>query len=264
MSLSLRNQVRIGLCPEQLIVASQRRGWRSAPEKAVLPVDASANAASWQPAVDALSAALIPGAAVTVVLSNHFVRYALLPWNPSLTRDDEWLALARHRLALVHGNSTEEWVIRCAETSPRGPRLACGVDRALLAALEEKIAAGGATLVSVQPYLMAAFNHIRLAIGNDPGWAVIQEPGRLTLALIQDGVWTALRSRKADEHWRAMLPDILARESAVLALDDSRRQVLVYTQEPFETDAEGMFDMSALPAGGDGGADQRRFAMVQG
>jgi hypothetical protein len=247
-----------------LIVARRRRGWRAAPDKTILEVETSGNAVNWQPAVAALPAAMIAGAAVTVVLSNHFVRYALLPWNPSLTRDDEWHALARHRLALVHGPAAEEWVIRCTETAPRGPRLACGVDRALIAALEEKVAASGASLVSVQPYLMAAFNHIRLAIGNGPGWAVIQEPGRLVLALIQDGVWAALRTRKADGHWRAALPDILERESAVLALDNSCTRVFVYTQEPFETDADGMFSMSALPAHGSTDADARSFAMVQG
>ena len=264
MSRSLRSEVRIGLCPSQLIVARRRGGWRrAAVEKEVIALPEPQNMTNWQPAVAALPEALAQGAAVTVVLSNHFVRYALLPWNPSLTQDDEWLAFARHRLALVHGNATDEWVIRCAETSPRGPRLACAVDRALLAVLDERIGATGATLISVQPYLMAAFNHIRHAIGNGPGWAVIQEPGRLTLALIQDGVWTALRSRRSDERWRNTLPDILERESAVLALEEACKRVFVYTQEPFETDADGRFAMSAVPVA-ESGPDARRFAMVLG
>ena len=265
MSRSSRKQVRIGLCPHQLVVAQASGGWRpAAPQKRIIAVEPKQDSAGWHAAVDALPAALAPGAAVTVVLSNHFVRYALLPWNPSLTRDDEWLAFARHRLALVHGNSHEEWVVRCAETSPRGPRLACAVDRALLAVLDERVSAGGATLISVQPYLMAAFNHIRLSIGNGPAWAVVHEPGRLTLALIQDGAWAALRSRRVDERWRANLADILERESAVLALDQSCTRVLVYTQEPFETGADGVFSMSAMPLAGAAGPDGRRFAMVAG
>jgi hypothetical protein len=211
-----------------------------------------------------LAPAVVAGSAVTVVLSNHFVRYSLLAWNPSLTRDDEWLAYARHRLALVHGNATEEWVIRCAETSPRGPRLACAVDRALLAVLDERITAAGGTLISVQPYLMAAFNHIRLAIGHGPGWAVIQEPGRLTLALIKDGVWTALRSRRADGRWRDTLADVLERESAVLGLDRECNRVFVYTQEPFETAVDGVFSMCAMPATDEAALEARRFAMVAG
>ena len=263
MSRSSRNQVRIGLCPDQLVVARASQGWRrTTPEKTIIAVEPAGDTACWHAAVDALAAAITPGSAVTVVLSNHFVRYALLPWNPSLTRDDEWLAFARHRLALVHGNATEEWVVRCAETSPHGPRLACAVDRALLAVLDERISAAGATLISVQPYLMAAFNHIRLAIGNGPGWAVVHEPGRLTLALIQDGVWAALRTRRADERWRANLAETIERESAVLALDQSCTRVFVYTQEPFETAPDGVFAMSAMPVAGEAGPDGRRFAMV--
>jgi hypothetical protein len=263
--------VRIGLCPDRLVVSRRHRGLRPAvAQQQIVAGEPPSGAAPWQPSVDALPSALVLASGrpeVTVVLSNHFVRYALLPWIPALKTDDEWLALARHRLALVHGQTAEDWVVRCSETAPRGTRVACAVDRALIEALDQKITDHGGALVSVQPYLMAAFNHIRAAIGGESGWVVIQEPGRLTLALIQEGNWTALRSRgfrRADDNWRAMLPEILQRESAVLGLEQPCSRVLVYTPEAFETGPDGMFAMEALPAAAGAAPGERAFAMVQG
>jgi hypothetical protein len=263
-----RDQLRIGLAPDRLVLAAYRRGIRPVlAGKDLIAVEPSRSLGDWRPAVEALPAALarFPGnrAQVTVVLSNHFARYALLPWIPALRTDDEWLALARERLAIVHGQSAEEWTVLASETAHHGPRVACAVDRALLEALEEKIG-GGATLVSVQPYLMAAYNRVRPAIEGESCWLVVAEPGRLTLALIQDGVWGAIRTRRADERWQAMLPDILERESAVLALDNACPQVIVHTQDTIDADAEGAFRIRDLTATADAGLDDRKFAMVLG
>jgi hypothetical protein len=233
----------------------------------VFAVQPSKSLGDWRPAVEALPSALALAPTgrpeVTVVLSNHFARYALLPWIPALRTEDEWLALARERLAIVHGQSTEEWTVMTSETAARGPRVACAVDRALLAALEDRLD-GGASLVSVQPYLMAAYNRVRPAIEGESCWLVVAEPGRLTLALIQDGVWGAIRTRRVDERWQAMLPDILERESAVLALDQACPQVIVHTQDTITADAEGLFRIRDLTATAGSGLDDRKFAMVLG
>jgi hypothetical protein len=257
----------IGLTPDRLVCAGYYRSWRpTASRKEMIAVEAPRNSADWKPAVDALPAALARfrsgRRAVTVVLSNHFVRYALLPWIPTLKTNEDWLALARDRLAIVHGQTSDDWDIRSSQTTPQGPRVACAVDRALIEALESKIGESGATVVSVQPYLMAAFNRVRSAIANDSCWLAVEEPGRLTLALIQRGVWTAIRNRQADERWQAMLPDILERESAVLGLEQPCTQVIVHTQEAFEADPDSAFSMRDLTASIGTAPDERKFAMV--
>ena len=87
---------------------------------------------------------------------------------------------------------------------------------------------------------------------------MIEEPGRLTLALIQNGEWSSIRSRRADERWEALLPETLERESAVLALEQPCAQVVVYSaQEAFNVDPYGSFCMRNLT-----GSTERRFAMV--
>jgi hypothetical protein len=45
---------------------------------------------------------------------------------------------------------------------------------------------------------------------------VVEEAGRVALALIERGAWRSLRSRRVDARWRDALPMLLAREGALL------------------------------------------------
>src|SRR5207248_109601 len=129
---------------------------------------------------------------VSIVLADQFVHYALLPRNEALKNDEQWLALARHRFNGIYGAVAAGWDVKITDTSPAGPRLACALERELLEELAAKVSAGGAALVSVQPFLVAAFNRInektRKIMGEGTCWLVVEEPGRLTLALLLRGV----------------------------------------------------------------------------
>jgi len=94
--------------------------------------------------------------------------------------------------------------------------------------------ATGVKLVCVQPFLVAAFNRIRKTVGHGSRWIVVEEPGRLTLALLQRGAWVAIRSRRSDDRWRVVLPEILERESAFLGLDEPCTRVIVCAQGEFD------------------------------
>jgi hypothetical protein len=185
-----------------------------------------------------------------VVLADQFVRYVLLPWNAALKSAEQWLGLARHRLGAVHGAAAADWNVRLTETAPSGPRLACALDRELLAELAARLLAANVRLVSVQPFLVAAFNRLRSGIRNAVGdgscWLVIEEPGRLTLCFIQRGTWVAVRSRRADAGWRAALPELIERESAFLALSEPCTRVVVCAQGAFDPDMHEAFRTQAV------------------
>ena len=226
MSLSWRNkQLRIGLAPDRIYVSGARA------------IELAANDGSWNAPLQALASSLggVKGEAA-VVLADQFVRYALLPYNETLKTREQWAALASHRFNTLHGPRAAEWQITVTETAPMGPRLACAVDRALVAQLMDVFAKANMRLVSVQPFLVAAFNRIRKTVGNGSCWIVVEEPGRLTLALIQRGMWIAIRGRRADRGWRNVLPEILERESAFLGLTQPVTRVIVAAQGDFDTE----------------------------
>ncbi len=242
MSLLWRNQLRISLAADRLVLRANKA--RTSSVAVQIPPDD----AEWRGAVAALPGVLASfrNHDVSVVLADQFVRYALLPWNAALRSEEQWLAFARHRLGAVHGAAAAEWDLRLTATAPSGPRLACAVDRALLGELAAVFSVANARLLSVQPFLVAAFNRIRRTIGTGSCWLVIEEPGRLTLAFIQHGVWLAVRSRRADPHWRSHLPELIERESAFLALPEACTRVIVCAQGEFDPDMHEAFRTQAV------------------
>lgn len=151
----------------------------------------------------------VPGEArLEVVLSNHLLRYAVLPWSAALSSEDEWMAYARHTFAATYGSDAAGWRVRLCDGGRGHNRIACAADAALLDAI-----AAVERVISIQPHLMAAFNARRGEFGRESGWFVLHEPGRLTLGLVADGEWKLLRNRQAAENWRDSLPDLLHRET---------------------------------------------------
>ncbi len=216
---------RIGLGPDRIMVAG------------VKAIDVPQGDGGWDAPLKCLPEILSArkNAEASVVLADQFVRYVLLPWNETLKSPEQWLALAKHRFSGLHGARAAEWDIRVTQTAPAGPRLACAVDRALINALTKQFLAHESKLVSVQPFLVAAYNRIRVTVGSGSCWVVVEERGRLTLVLIQRGAWLAIRSRRCDERWRIVLPEILERESAFLGLSEPCTRVIVCAQNGFDT-----------------------------
>ena len=237
MSLLWRNkQLRVGLAPDRIYMSGARA------------IELAANDdGSWNAPVAALASSLggMKGEAA-VVLADQFVRYTLLPYNETLKTREQWLALATHRFNTLHGPRAAEWQITVTETAPMGARLACAVDRALVAELMEVFGKANMRLVSVQPFLVVAFNRIRKTVGNGSCWIVVEEPGRLTLALIQRGMWIAIRSRRADSGLRNLLPEILERESAFLGLAQPVTRVIVCAQHDFDTEMHDAWRAEAI------------------
>jgi hypothetical protein len=218
-----RKHLRIGLGAKRVMVSGAK----------ALELE---NSDDWRAGVEALPEILKAHKTreASVVLADQFVRYALLPHSDAVKTREQWLALARHRFSALHGAIAAGWDVKLTETAPLGARLACAVDRDLIERVALKFVAAGVHLVSVQPFLVAAFNRIRQQVGNGSCWIVVEEPGRLTLALIQRGAWVAIRSRRSDERWRVALPEILERESAFLGLDRPCTRVIVCAQGEFE------------------------------
>jgi hypothetical protein len=190
----------------------------------------------WRGALGALPEILKAhrGSEASIVLADQFARYALLQHNDAVRTSEQWLALARHRFGALHGAVAADWEVKVTQTAPFGARLACAVDRELIEQLAGVFVSSSIKLISVQPFLVAAFNRIRKTVGNGSCWIVVEEPGRLTLALLQRGAWVAIRSRRSDDRWRVVLPEILERESAFLGLDEPCTRVIVCAQGEFD------------------------------
>ena len=151
----------------------------------------------WRGALEALKRkipALKNRTHVSIVLSNHFVRYALVPPQSGAAGADEELALARFQFVKIHGERAKAWQVRVSG------EVACAIDAALLSGLKEIFSKHkGVRLVSIQPFLMAAYNQWRPRIPRDGAWLVLAEPERVCLARLAAQGWASVHNgREAD------------------------------------------------------------------
>lgn len=265
MSPSLSESLRIGLLPDRVIFARYSRGLRPRLlEKGALSIDAGIAEEAWRTAVVALPKLLeahAPRAAdATVVLSNHFVRYALLAANDRLSGREEWLEYASHHFEKTYGLRARDWDIQISESRTTHPRLASAIDKALVAAAAAAFEKSRVRLLSIQPYLMIAFNRALPSMPQSSFWFVAQEPGRLLLGLVRDGLWQSVRARQTSAQWCEDLPRMLERESALLPSAGPCTDVLVSALDPVDPPASEGFKFATPPSPLSG--DERAYAMV--
>ena len=166
---------------------------------------------------------------ITVVLSNHFVRYDCLPWHEAVHDEDEQLALARHRLIHTYGAASQTWALRLSSSGKGDARLVAAVDEALLAALKQAVAEAGIKLHSIQPYLMTSFNRYATSLAQGDGWFVAAEGGRFALALFRGGRWKRIVLRRGGD--MATLHQWLERENLASGEGASCREVFLFGPE---------------------------------
>jgi hypothetical protein len=124
---------------------------------------------------------------VSVVLSNHFVRYAVLPPQDGSATPDEEVALARFQFTRIHGERVKAWDVRVSG------ELACAIDAALLEGIKRGFSdRKKARLVSVQPFLMHAYNGARRRIPREGAWLMLAEAGRTCLARLAPRGWASV------------------------------------------------------------------------
>ena len=231
------DQLGIALFPERLVLARASGGFRRrlVHKEIVAFAPAEPGVPPWQPAVDALAAKVAAGALakadVTLVLSNRFVHYAVVPWSDTLGSKEEELAFARHCFARVHGSEADDWEIRLSSAQPHKSRLACAIEQSLIEALSTCMSPLASRYRSLQPHLMASFNRWRTRLGARPGWFVVAEPGLLSVALLSDGQWHSVRTLKVGPDWPRELSGVLSREECLVDSPTQCDEVLLFAPD---------------------------------
>jgi hypothetical protein len=250
--LSLRDELRVVLAPDRLQLVRIGREFtrhglvRRVLQKKVVSAEAPAEAANpWAGAVKVLAAELQALAddtvIATVILSNHFMQYAIVPWSGALRNEEEEAAYARHFFRQLYGSAADSWELRMSTERAGVSQLASAVDARLTEALRSLFAEAGINLRSIQPALMATFNNCRSTLHKRSAWLVLCEAGSLCLGLLQQGRLASVRTLRSGADWCDTLPLLLERELYLLDEDVQTNEVLVWAPD---------FEKSALPESG--------------
>lgn len=242
MSPLWRDELRVVLAPEQVVLvrlgrALTTRGLTPQVEEKIV-VDCApitAGEAAWDAALKALEKEMLRLLArrtvAQVILSNHFVRYTLMPWSETLSNAAEDEAYARHCFRQLYGADAEQWELRLSPERTGLPRLVSAVDARLLAALRGVFERNGVALASIQPRLMAAYNNSRPILKNSSAWFALVEPGSLCLVLLQDGRWASVRTMRIGSDWRDTLSRALEREAYLAEANADTQTVFLWAPE---------------------------------
>lgn len=241
MSLSWRERVTIELSPRTVTMLRYGRGVRGVlKDRKSLPVQAVEGAPAWQGAIDVLREVLthpnIAPADATVVLSAHFVRYLLLPFNAEVTTTQEELAYGRARFVQVFGEAAQSWTLKLSGAEPGAPGVASAVPASLLEAVTLLMAASPLRLRSLQPSLMAICNE-RSQLPRGLAWLAIVEPGVLLLGAMQAGKWISLRGRPTDGG--VSLAKVIEQEALLVGMEPDGGQVYLHRSVDVEADLRG-------------------------
>ncbi len=216
------DQISIFLGPDRLLVGYRPRGLRPGlMTTTTVPVSGSSEgSAGWEPAAAALEAHLKAhpqwrGASLRIILSNHFVRYVLVPWSDDLSNEKEHLVLARRHFAVTHGPVAKNWAIRMSLDRPGESHVASALDEALMSRVALAAAGSHMQLLSVEPLLMASFNRWQQHFREEAQWFVTVERGMLCGALLGRDRWVALRRWRTQGDWASELSLWLSREQLI-------------------------------------------------
>ena len=251
-----RDELRVLVQPHQLVL-TRLGGWRKqrvicedvitiARPSPAMAGDAGIPApAIWQAALTQLALALRDqawqGCQPRVVLSNHLVRYVLIPWNASLSRPEEKHAFVRHCFTQAYGEPARQWDLRVSPAGYGQATIASGVDPALLQALQHCFAEAGMRLQHIHPLLMQAINETARQRSKRAGKGkrgtasasglclAVLEQGRIAVLLQQDKQWRSVQCHSA--HVDA-LPALIQRDAILAGLDSQPWPVVVYSAEP--------------------------------
>ncbi|SFU62319.1 hypothetical protein SAMN05216350_103196 [Polaromonas sp. YR568] len=242
MSPLWRRRLCISLAPDAVAAVLMTRGRKPAIEKKLAwaskpdPSDTQ----PWHGAVRALAEGLgeleAKGADATIVLSNHFVRYALLPWSDQVTGAEERQAMARISFEKLFGSAAGGWAVRLSDDAYGKPSLASAVDMSLPDAIVQACHGAGVRPFSVQPYLMSVFNQYRKQLAAANTCLVVAEPRRVGLLMAGEDGWFAVRTLPLRNELSHELAPLLRRELLLAGLPDAR----IYLHAPGEATAAGL------------------------
>ena len=232
------SQLSVALAPDKVVAVQMTRGWRKRVEKkavwACKPL--VSDRYPWEAAVRAMSAGLadfkVQGAPTRLVLSNHFVRYVLVPWADQVTGDQERQVMARINFETHFGSVSNQWDIRLSPGDYGRATLASGIDGALPGALQQACAEAQLNLISLQPYWMTVVNGYRSKLSAGSLCVVVVETGRVGLLMAKGGEWYAVRSLPIRDSLAQDLQPLIRRELLLAGLPTPVRIYLHAPAEP--------------------------------
>lgn len=216
LPLLQQNSLLVALAPERITLSQSKRSlWRDEyTQELTLPCVTNGGDDLTQ-ALDMLENNLKKApwnsTRVTVVLSNHFVRYMLIPWSDMLLHPKEQQAYLQHLFNETYGDTAANHALRLSPAAPGKERIASALDKTLLEQVRSTVSNAGLPLDSIQPWLMYCFNLYRNQMSDAGGWFASVEHGMAAIIGVANGAWRLVHTLRCGTSWQHELQAALDR-----------------------------------------------------
>lgn len=216
------------LAPDRIELALARLGQVTADtvECAAIPLDSAGNGCQVTEPLAVLHAMWSAEAqteradtSLHAVVSNRYVRWQTIPWSDTLLNRKSSEAQYRFQFATVWGEGGAEAAVYAADDAPYGmPRVVMSMEAATVDHLKDTAREHGATLVSLRPMIVAAWDAVSHRIAEKEYAFCTVEQDSMTLAVIRGDrmqtvitqAWSSDWAASLDLFWRrAVLRDTL-------------------------------------------------------
>jgi hypothetical protein len=235
VSLSLTDYYCASIAPGSAALLRMRRGWRPAVVQKSHAIGATRSADSpWLAELGLLESLLgeaqrrLP---LNIVISNHYMRYRLVPEPPLAMPEEGVQALVQHCFRETYGDIVNDWQISANPMPGGGDMVACAADRALIEGLKSAADKSGLRLASVQPYFMSGFNADCRRIDGETACFVQAEPGRIMLGTVCNKDWLGIRAVAATCRWKEELSAHIEREILLAGWEDACPTIFLHALE---------------------------------
>ena len=164
-----------------------------------------------------------------IVMSNHFVRYSVIPWNIELTGAIERQAYLKHCFNLSFGESTKLWDFRMSEPEFGQSSIASAISSPLLTALHDVFEQSNLKIAAIYPHLMLEINQTLRQIKTasklnqqeaNQFWFVAIQSGRVCLALMENSGWKLVKNVAIEADVNEQIGALIQRETVIYGIEN--------------------------------------------
>ena len=170
----------------------------------------------------------------TVIISNQFARYAVIPWDVDVVIESEQKALMEHCFNLIYGEHAKAWDLRMNIPDYGKSSLASGIHKSLLTILHDEFSEAGMQISAVSPQLVLAINQtlsqLKAQRKKPNFWLVAIQGGHVCLTLLVDGHWRAVKNVAIEADVSAQIQALIQREIVNSNVNDELPVMLYWTE----------------------------------
>ena len=115
---------------------------------------------------------------ILLIISNHFMRFTMLPWQDGVHARQDWLALANHTFRQQFGAVADSWQVRVSLGGYGQAVIASAMDQSLYDGLQESARQLDFSWQAIEPLAMRLLNQSN---HDEAAWVLIAEPQHLLL-----------------------------------------------------------------------------------